>query len=170
MQTSICGLYLALTEPHRLKPAPLDGSGRHVFCRKDRGWRDYVGRNDERNWAALALALCGFAGGGIGSLAAENRSLVNSLLGTAGFPPVLPEDESRRPGLGLAAVRRRTWSQIAREREFAAEESGGAERWGEVIWSEGEPRSQVADSIYGAYRWTSRIDTRWRSTSGRENL
>ncbi|HLJ23660.1 MAG TPA: hypothetical protein VKT71_06090 [Candidatus Acidoferrales bacterium] len=60
-------------------------------------------------------------------LRAENRALVNSLLGTAGFPPVLPEDEARRGAVGLAAVRRRTWSQIAREREFAAGQ-GAAEK------------------------------------------
>jgi hypothetical protein len=45
---------------------------------------------------------------------------VNSLLGTAGFPPIAPEDEARRGMVGLSPVRRRTWSQIAREREMAA--------------------------------------------------
>jgi hypothetical protein len=53
-------------------------------------------------------------------LRAENRALVNSLLGTAGFPPISPEDEARRGVVGLPPVRRRTWTQIAREREFAA--------------------------------------------------
>ncbi len=53
-------------------------------------------------------------------LRAENRALVNSLLGTAGFPPISPEDDARRGAVGLAPVRRRTWTQIAREREFAA--------------------------------------------------
>jgi hypothetical protein len=56
----------------------------------------------------------------VARLRAENRALVNSLLGTAGFPPILPEDEARRGVVGLAPVRRRTWTQIAREREFAA--------------------------------------------------
>src|ERR1700752_4769419 len=56
-------------------------------------------------------------------LRAENRALVNSLLGTAGFPPISPEDEARRGAVGLAPVRRRTWTQIAREREFAAGKS-----------------------------------------------
>jgi len=56
-------------------------------------------------------------------LRAENRALVNSLLGTAGFPPVLPEDDARRGVVGLAPVRRRTWTQIAREREIAAGKS-----------------------------------------------
>jgi hypothetical protein len=31
-------------------------------------------------------------------LRAENRALVNSLLGTAGFPPISPEDDARRGG------------------------------------------------------------------------
>jgi len=53
-------------------------------------------------------------------LRAENRALVNSLLGTAGFPPISPEDEARRGAVGLSPVRRRTWTQITREREMAA--------------------------------------------------
>ena len=53
-------------------------------------------------------------------LRAENRALVNSLVGTAGFPPISPEDEARRGAVGLTPVRRGTWTQIAREREFAA--------------------------------------------------
>ena len=59
----------------------------------------------------------------VGRLRAENRALVNSLLGTAGFPPLLAEDEARRGVAGMAAVRRRTWTQIAREREMAAGKS-----------------------------------------------
>jgi len=56
----------------------------------------------------------------VARLRGENRALVNSLLGTAGFPPISPEDEARRGVVGLAPVRRRTWTQIAREREMAA--------------------------------------------------
>jgi hypothetical protein len=56
-------------------------------------------------------------------LRAENRALVNSLLGTAGFPPILPEEDARRGVVGLPPVRRRTWTQIARERELAAGKS-----------------------------------------------
>jgi hypothetical protein len=56
-------------------------------------------------------------------LRAENRTLVNSLLGTAGFPPISPEDDAKRGVVGLSPVRRRTWTQIAREREFAAGKS-----------------------------------------------
>ena len=53
-------------------------------------------------------------------LRGENRALVNSLLGTAGFPPISMDEDGKRGAVGLAAVRRRTWSQIAREREMAA--------------------------------------------------
>jgi hypothetical protein len=56
----------------------------------------------------------------VARLRAENRALVNSLLGTAGFPPISPEDDARRGLVGLSPVRRRTWTQIARERELAA--------------------------------------------------
>ncbi len=56
----------------------------------------------------------------VGRLRAENRALVNSLLGTAGFPPIALEDEARRGGGMMSPVRRRTWTQIAREREMAA--------------------------------------------------
>jgi len=56
----------------------------------------------------------------VARLRAENRALVNSLLGTAGFPPVSLEEEARRGGAASPAVRRRTWTQIARERELAA--------------------------------------------------
>jgi hypothetical protein len=59
----------------------------------------------------------------VSRLRAENRALVNSLLGTAGFPPISPEDDARRGVVGLPPVRRRTWTQIAREREFAAVKS-----------------------------------------------
>ena len=55
----------------------------------------------------------------VARLRAENCALVNSLLGTAGFPPALPEDETRRGLVGLSPVRRRTWTQIARDGEIA---------------------------------------------------
>ena len=61
----------------------------------------------------------------VARLRAENRALVNSLLGTAGFPPVLAEDDARRGVAALPPVRRRTWSQIARERELAAGRGAG---------------------------------------------
>jgi len=53
-------------------------------------------------------------------LRAENRALVNSLLGTAGFPPISLDEEIRRGLVAMSPVRRRTWTQIAREREVAA--------------------------------------------------
>ena len=53
-------------------------------------------------------------------LRAENRALVNSLLGTAGFPPVSLDDYVRRGASAKTPVRRRTWTQIARDRELAA--------------------------------------------------
>jgi hypothetical protein len=56
----------------------------------------------------------------VARLRGENRALVNSLLGTAGFPPISPEDDAKCGAVALPPVRRRTWSQIAREREFAA--------------------------------------------------
>ena len=56
----------------------------------------------------------------VGRLRGENRALVNSLLGTAGFPPISVEEEGKRGMAALPPVRRRTWAQIAREREMAA--------------------------------------------------
>jgi hypothetical protein len=53
-------------------------------------------------------------------LRAENRALVNSLLGTAGFPPVSLDEELRRGVTPMTPVRRRSWTQIARDRELAA--------------------------------------------------
>ena len=68
----------------------------------------------------------------VARLRAENRALVNSLLGTAGFPPISPEDDARRGAVAMTPVRRRTWTQIARERELAAGQSsigrGAAEK------------------------------------------
>jgi hypothetical protein len=59
----------------------------------------------------------------VARLRGENRALVNSLLGTAGFPPISADDEARRGLVGLPPVRRRTWTQIAREREMTAGQS-----------------------------------------------
>ena len=58
-------------------------------------------------------------------LRAENRALVNSVLGTAGFPPLALEEDVRRGGAAMSPVRRRTWTQIARERELAAGKGAG---------------------------------------------
>ena len=56
----------------------------------------------------------------VARLRAENRALVNSLLGTAGFPPISLDDDARHGPVALPPVRKRTWTQIARERELAA--------------------------------------------------
>src|SRR5438105_1773181 len=49
-------------------------------------------------------------------LRTENRALLNSLLSTAGAPPV--EAPAAHPQ--IAPVRRRTWSQLAAAREIEA--------------------------------------------------
>jgi len=51
--------------------------------------------------------------------------LVNSLLVTAGFPPISLEEDSRRGMTAMSPVRRRTWTQIVRDREMAAGKSVG---------------------------------------------
>jgi len=51
-------------------------------------------------------------------LRAENRALTNSLLGTAGFPPVdFPQTPAAQP---LPRVRKRSWHQIQAWRESDA--------------------------------------------------
>ena len=59
-------------------------------------------------------------------LRTENRALLNSLLGTAGVPPI--ESPPAHP-VQIAPVRRRSWSQIAAAREIeAAREARARER------------------------------------------
>ena len=55
--------------------------------------------------------------GEIERLRAENRALLNSLLGTAGVPPV--EAPPAHPAQ-IAPIRRRSWTQIATSREIEA--------------------------------------------------
>ena len=50
-------------------------------------------------------------------LRTENRAMLNSLLGTAGVPPI--ETPPAHPAQ-IAPIRRRTWSQIAAAREIEA--------------------------------------------------
>ena len=50
-------------------------------------------------------------------LRAENRALLNSVLGTAGVPPI--ETPPAHPAQ-IAPIRRRSWPQIARAREIEA--------------------------------------------------
>ena len=56
----------------------------------------------------------------------ENRALLNSLLGTAGVPPVEEPSAHRYGGQPVAAVRRRSWPQIAASRESEAERRSAA--------------------------------------------
>lgn len=54
----------------------------------------------------------------VSRLRAENRALMNSLLGTAGFPPVeFPEAPKPVP---LSRLRKRSWHQIQAWRETGA--------------------------------------------------
>jgi hypothetical protein len=60
----------------------------------------------------------GLLEGEITRLRGENRALTNSLLGTAGFPPVeLPEAPKPQP---LPRLRKRSWHQIQAWRETGA--------------------------------------------------
>jgi hypothetical protein len=63
-------------------------------------------------------------------LRAENRALTNSLLGTAGFPPVeYPEPAKPQP---LPRLRKRSWHQIQawKEAEAASSESNEVKKKG----------------------------------------
>jgi hypothetical protein len=54
----------------------------------------------------------------VSRLRAENRALMNSLLGTAGFPPVeFPEAAKPQP---LPRLRKRSWHQLQAWRETGA--------------------------------------------------
>jgi hypothetical protein len=55
----------------------------------------------------------------------ENRALMNSLLGTAGFPPVEFADAVKP--VELPRMRRRSWQQIQRKNESEAAKSLGEE-------------------------------------------
>jgi hypothetical protein len=55
----------------------------------------------------------------VSRLRAENRALMNSLLGTAGFPPLeFPEAPKPQP---LPRLRKRSWHQLQAWREAEAE-------------------------------------------------
>lgn len=54
----------------------------------------------------------------VARLRMENRALTNSLLGTAGFPPV-DFPEAAKP-VGLSRLRKRSWHQIQMQREKGA--------------------------------------------------
>lgn len=67
-------------------------------------------------------------------LRAENRALMNSLLGTAGFPPVEFPEAPKPPAAGGPRLRKRSWHQIQAWRESASARdpasSNGAPRQG----------------------------------------
>ena len=60
----------------------------------------------------------------VARLRAENRALVNSLLGTAGVPPLEISDAGKGTDgsarVALPAVRRRSWQQVGRILEIEA--------------------------------------------------
>jgi hypothetical protein len=74
----------------------------------------------------LRTRYVGLLEGEVTRLRAENRALTNSLLGTAGFPPVdFPEAAKPRP---LSRPRKRSWHQIQARRENEAVHDAVAER------------------------------------------
>jgi hypothetical protein len=78
------------------------------------------------NWLHkfLQTRYVGLLEGEVVRLRAENRALMNSLLGTAGFPPVeFPEPPKPQP---LPRLRKRSWHQIQawKESEAGSNEAG----------------------------------------------
>ncbi|HLZ50586.1 MAG TPA: hypothetical protein VKP61_07545 [Candidatus Acidoferrum sp.] len=72
------------------------------------------------NWfrKILQLKYVGLLETDVARLRAENRALMNSLLGTAGFPPVeFPEAPKSQP---LPRLRKRSWHQLQAWRESGA--------------------------------------------------
>jgi hypothetical protein len=72
------------------------------------------------NWLhkVLQTKYVGLLEADVARLRAENRALMNSLLGTAGFPPVeFPEAPKPQP---LPRLRKRSWHQIQAWRETGA--------------------------------------------------
>jgi hypothetical protein len=73
--------------------------------------REFLGRLGKSRYVGLLE-------GEVARLRAENRALMNSLLGTAGFPPVeFPEAPQPQP---LPRLRKRSWHQIQAWRETEA--------------------------------------------------
>ena len=64
----------------------------------------------------------GLLEGELTRLRAENRALTNSLLGTAGFPPVEFPQEPSKP-VPLSRVRKRSWPQMQARRASDAAHS-----------------------------------------------
>jgi len=74
----------------------------------------------------LRTRYVGLLEGEVARLRAENRALTNSLLGTAGFPPV-DFPEAAKPQQ-LSRPRKRSWHQIQAWRETEATRDADAER------------------------------------------
>lgn len=74
-------------------------------------WRDYI-------QSLIKSRYVGLLEDEVVRLRAENRALLNSLLGTAGFPPVdFPEAPKPQP---LPRLRKRSWHQIQARNESEA--------------------------------------------------
>jgi hypothetical protein len=84
----------------------------------------------------LRGSYVGLLEGEVARLRAENRALMNSLLGTAGFPPVeFPEAPKPQP---LPRLRKRSWHQIQARHEAASARNAA---------SAADPGEQGTDSI-----------------------
>jgi len=70
----------------------------------------------------FATRYVGMLEGEVVRLRIENRALMNSLLGTAGFPPV-EFGEVVKP-VELPRMRRRSWQQLQRKNELEARREG----------------------------------------------
>ena len=74
----------------------------------------------------LQSRYVGLLEGEVVRLRAENRALTNSLLGTAGFPPVdFPEASKLQ---SFSRPRRRSWHQIQARRETEATRDADSDR------------------------------------------
>ena len=74
------------------------------------------------NWLHkfLQTKYVGMLEGEVARLRAENRALTNSLLGTAGFPPVDYPEPAKPPATGGPRPRKRSWHQIQAWKEAEA--------------------------------------------------
>ena len=64
----------------------------------------------------------------VARLRAENRALTNSLLGTAGFPPVDFPAEPKPSAFGGPRLRKRSWHQLQAWRETGASRDAAGNR------------------------------------------
>src|SRR5260370_42578400 len=78
------------------------------------------------NWlrTILQTRYVGLLEADVSRLRAENRALMNSLLGTAGFPPV-EFPEAPKPQ-SLPRLRKRSWHQLQAWRETSANRDASA--------------------------------------------